>query len=86
MSRPAARPIRASRVSRNESCPCGSGRKYKYCCERKTTSMSTGGRVLLAVVIAVALVGVVLAFTSRTEPGARPGQVWSPEHGHYHLP
>lgn len=48
--------------------------------------MSTGGRVLLAVVIAVALVGVVLAFTSRTEPGARPGQVWSPEHGHYHLP
>ncbi len=22
-------------VGRNEPCPCGSGRKYKYCCERR---------------------------------------------------
>lgn len=23
------------RVSRNDPCPCGSGKKYKYCCLRK---------------------------------------------------
>jgi hypothetical protein len=26
------------RVGRNEKCPCGSGRKYKQCCMRKTAS------------------------------------------------
>ncbi len=46
--------------------------------------MSTGGRVLLALVIAVALVGVVLAFANRSDETGRPGQVWSAEHGHYH--
>jgi hypothetical protein len=24
-----------SRVSRNDPCPCGSGKKYKHCCQRK---------------------------------------------------
>jgi len=84
MPRRSTRQIRSTRVSRNENCPCGSGRKYKYCCEKKAGRMSTGGRVLLAVVIVVAVVGVVLAFTSRNEQTGRPGQVWSPEHGHYH--
>jgi TRAP-type uncharacterized transport system fused permease subunit len=84
MSRRSARPVRSARVSRNENCPCGSGRKYKYCCERKTRGMSTGGRAVLAIVIAVALVGVVLAFANRSDQTSRPGQVWSPEHGHYH--
>jgi hypothetical protein len=46
--------------------------------------MSTGGRAVLAIVIAVALVGVVLAFANRSDQTSRPGQVWSPEHGHYH--
>jgi protein O-GlcNAc transferase len=25
----------ATKVGRNDSCPCGSGRKYKYCCQQK---------------------------------------------------
>jgi hypothetical protein len=25
-----------SQVGRNDSCPCGSGKKYKKCCEKKT--------------------------------------------------
>jgi SEC-C motif len=32
-------PIRTPKVGRNDPCPCGSGRKYKYCCG----SPSTGG-------------------------------------------
>jgi uncharacterized protein YecA (UPF0149 family) len=27
--------VPARRVGRNEPCPCGSGRKYKYCCGRR---------------------------------------------------
>ena len=80
----ARRTTKPARVSRNEDCPCGSGRKYKHCCARKADRMTTGGRVLLALVIAVAVVGVVLAFTNRSEPASLAGKVWSPEHGHYH--
>jgi hypothetical protein len=31
---PAAKPrvMRAKNIGRNDSCPCGSGRKYKRCC------------------------------------------------------
>ncbi len=34
-SPPAVAPEVARRVSRNDPCPCGSGRKYKNCCMRK---------------------------------------------------
>jgi len=31
-----AEPIRSDqKTSRNASCPCGSGKKYKHCCGRK---------------------------------------------------
>jgi hypothetical protein len=35
--RPPSRPIQAApqRVSRNDPCPCGSGKKYKKCCMRQ---------------------------------------------------
>ncbi|MCG8553984.1 MAG: SEC-C domain-containing protein [Proteobacteria bacterium] len=29
---------RASHIGRNESCPCGSGRKFKKCCLRNTAN------------------------------------------------
>ena len=28
-------PVRVVKVGRNDPCPCGSGKKYKYCCEAK---------------------------------------------------
>ncbi|MEZ0343338.1 MAG: preprotein translocase subunit SecA [Caldimicrobium sp.] len=31
---PANEPVRASKVGRNDPCPCGSGKKYKKCCGR----------------------------------------------------
>jgi hypothetical protein len=30
-----------SRVSRNDPCPCGSGKKYKHCCLRKDITASS---------------------------------------------
>jgi preprotein translocase subunit SecA len=29
------RPTKSSRVGRNDSCPCGSGKKFKNCCIKK---------------------------------------------------
>jgi yecA family protein len=29
------RPVKREKVGRNQPCPCGSGKKYKKCCERK---------------------------------------------------
>jgi len=28
-----------SKIGRNSPCPCGSGKKYKHCCEQKEASM-----------------------------------------------
>jgi hypothetical protein len=30
--------MNSTKVGRNDTCPCGSGRKYKRCCEGKATS------------------------------------------------
>jgi len=32
--RPKLAPVRSQKVGRNAPCPCGSGKKYKYCCGR----------------------------------------------------
>lgn len=30
--KPKQQPITSSKFGRNDPCPCGSGKKYKYCC------------------------------------------------------
>jgi hypothetical protein len=72
-----------AKVGRNEACPCGSGRKYKKCCETKARRgsnlllLGVGGAVLAALIIGL------IQFTGERESTA-PGRVWSAEHGHYH--
>ena len=78
---------RVSRVGRNQLCPCGSGRKYKACCERKERQLSP--TAWLAIVGATAVLLAVLVFTfssaNRAASGiCPPGQVWSVAHGHCH--
>ena len=82
----------AERVSRNDPCPCGSGLKYKKCHEGKDAEKPTRAGLLTTVLLGVLIVGgataVILTFArggaGSSRSGGRPGQVWSPEHGHWH--
>ena len=38
MSGPGATALTPAKVGRNDPCPCGSGRKYKHCCQAKDAS------------------------------------------------
>ena len=74
-------------AGRNDLCPCGSGKKYKKCCELKQADPSRRQMMLIVVGLLVAA-GVTAGDHRDHQPiarmSARPGGVWSPEHGHYH--
>ena len=75
-----------NKAGRNDLCPCGSGKKFKKCCALKQQS-HRGNTVMLIVVgllMAAGVVAGITAFTSDRSHAARPGGVWSAEHGHYH--
>ena len=74
---------RAGKVGRNDPCPCGSGKKYKQCCERTTHALSPSAWMAIVGVLLAVVVAFILSFTTTTAPtDARcpPGQVWSPGH------
>ncbi len=73
----------ASKVGRNDPCPCGSGKKHKHCCEKTSGQMSrTSQFAVIGVVVAIAAT---LVYTFSRDQGADGGrQVWDPVHGHYH--
>jgi hypothetical protein len=73
-----------AKTGRNDLCPCGSGRKYKKCCEAKARSQASGRMLMILVgvgVLAAVLVGIA-SFSGQRASG--PTRVWSTEHGHYH--
>ena len=74
-----------AKTGRNDLCPCGSGRKYKKCCETAERTGIVRNRLMLFVV-GGALVAAILAgiaqFTGERTAGTT--RVWSAEHGHYH--
>ncbi len=59
----------ANKVGRNERCPCGSGRKYKQCCEGKR--MPTKGSLALGLVLGG--VGLAAAITAGIYGGLGAG-------------
>ena len=74
-----------SHTGRNDLCPCGSGKKYKKCCEAKPKKR--GNQLLLVVVgllMAAGVVAGIAEFVSEKSHVGRSQGVWSPEHGHYH--
>ena len=71
-----------AKVGRNDACPCGSGKKFKACCESKRTG-GLQNRVIL-LLVAAAIVAAILAGVSNRRSGGSGGGVWSAEHGHYH--
>ena len=75
-----------SKAGRNDLCPCGSGKKFKKCCEMKQRS-ARGNTMMLILVALLAVAGaaaIVRSFTSDKSHVGRPGGVWSAEHGHMH--
>ncbi len=74
------------KTGRNAPCRCGSGRKFKHCCEGKTTwykdSKWAGILLILFLLGAGALVWSELSHEG-SDTDAQ-GRVWDPEHGHYH--
>lgn len=76
-----------SKVGRNDLCSCGSGKKFKKCCETKG-ERSTGATwmlILIAVVIGVGVLAAVTNFNSDTSAHVgKTSGVWDPVHGHYH--
>ncbi len=75
----------AAKIGRNQACPCGSGRKYKQCCEAKAERMSPAMWLAAAGVAGIIVAGIVLGMSSfHADAGPGAGRVWSEEHGHYH--
>jgi hypothetical protein len=75
-----------AKVGRNDPCSCGSGKKFKKCCEPK--QRRNRGATIMAVLVGVLLIGGLLSvavnFSSDAAHEAKTTGVWSPEHGHYH--
>lgn len=79
----------ASTLGRNDPCDCGSGKKYKHCCQGKDRSTTpVTSKTTMIVIAAVVLVGLVLMVISLTVGGGEgacpPGTTWSAAHGHCH--
>ena len=76
---------KTSDAGRNELCPCGSRKKYKKCCALKQRS-NRGNKLMLLIVGLLMAAGVIAGISSITSdrPAGNAGQVWSPEHGHWH--
>jgi hypothetical protein len=74
-----------AKPGRNDLCTCGSGLKYKKCCESKDRAGSARNTMMLVVVGGAVLAALVVGVTSFTsERGGGATRVWSAEHGHYH--
>ena len=75
-----------SHTGRNDLCPCGSGKKYKKCCElrRQKTRANQLLLIVVGLLMAAGVVAGVAEFVAERNHVGRSQGVWSPEHGHYH--
>jgi hypothetical protein len=65
------------RVGRNEPCPCGSGKKYKNCCEGKEQNQAfpKGVLLLVAAIVAIAAIGFIPSFLKSDAPAAETAPI-----------
>lgn len=71
---------------RNDPCHCGSGNKYKNCCQKRDQKKTDSKLGIIAVVLAI-LLGLALLGLSVAGGGDQqcpPGQSWDAAHGHCH--
>lgn len=74
-------------LNRNDPCRCGSGKKYKHCCQDKDSSkwMSKTAMTIIAIVILAGLVLGGISFIGGDSQSACPaGTTWSEAHQHCH--
>jgi len=72
-----------AKPGRNDHCPCGSGKKFKKCCENLEGRRSS--RFLMIAVGAAVLGALAVGVASFTNDGSGSAvRVWDPAHGHYH--
>tara|TARA_Y100000590_G_C15079963_1_gene773467 strand:- start:85 stop:354 length:270 start_codon:yes stop_codon:yes gene_type:complete len=45
-------------VKRNDKCPCGSGKKYKHCCQNGSMSGKSNKFVKLAIITSICLLAI----------------------------
>jgi hypothetical protein len=80
--------MNTAKAGRNDACPCGSGKKFKKCCEPKQNSLRNRGNTAMLVIVGLLMVAGVVAgitaFTTDRNHAAKPSGTWSAEHGHYH--
>ena len=77
----------AKEPGRNDPCKCGSGKKYKNCCEGKDASstLSKGAAISLGIALIFGLLIVGFAVMSvGNQPECPPGTSWSTDHQHCH--
>lgn len=80
----------SSTIGRNDPCVCGSGKKYKRCCQEEGRSATTtaGSKAIMIVLGTVLLIGLMLIVISLVAGGGEsvcpPGQSWDAAHGHCH--
>jgi hypothetical protein len=73
----------AAKVGRNDACPCGSGKKFKKCCEAQQKRGSNALLYLAGGAVLAALLLGILQFAG-DRPASGPNRVWDAAHGHYH--
>lgn len=77
----------AKKPNRNDQCHCGSGNKYKNCCQGKKDFNLSSKFGLVGIVIALAVGLVLLGFLlsgGDNRPDCPPGTEWSSLHQHCH--
>lgn len=78
--------INGPKVYRNDPCPCGSGKKYKQCCESEETTEASGSFFRVAM-IGTAVAGVFITVAigrAMFSDSEAPKRIWSADHGHWH--
>ena len=77
----------SKKLNRNDPCKCGSGKKYKNCCQGKVKSGRSSKFAMITLLLAVVfgLIIIMLAISSSGAPvDCPPGTVWSDAHQHCH--
>jgi len=73
-----------AKVGRNDLCRCGSGKKFKRCCDRTSRQASMATRVAVLVMTGALVAAILFGIASRDDEATGSNRVWSAEHGHYH--